>query len=86
MTVLGLAIVKEVMKRSHLPIVKLENKMFGDTIDGAQVITVSTQGVSERGAKSWIRFEDFPDTEEGRKKATELFDELEAWNAKEEGR
>lgn len=82
MTIHVLSIVKEVMKHSHLPIVKLDNEMFRDTVDGKSVITIRTQGISKKGNRCYTLFNDFSDTKDGKEKANLLFKELEAWNPK----
>lgn len=84
MTALGLGIVKEIFKHSHLPVVKLDVEMFEDILDTEAVVTVRVQGVSERGHKTYVQFEDFPDTENGRTQATNLYLEMKAWNGEEE--
>lgn len=83
MTALGLGMVKEVFKNSHLSVVKLDVDMFEDIVDDEDVITVRVQGVSQRGHKTYVSLADFPNTEKGRNKARTLFDELNTWNGEE---
>lgn len=80
MTALGLSMVKEVFKNSHLTVVKLDVQMFEDFVDDVSVVTVRVQGVSQRGHKTYVSLADFPDTEKGRKQANQLYLELKAWN------
>lgn len=83
MTALGLGIIKTIFKESHLPVVKLDVQMFEDEVDGEQVITVRVQGVSQRGSKTYIQFEDFPNTDKGHAQANKLYLEMQAWNGEE---
>lgn len=83
MTALGLGMVKEVFKNSHLPVVKLDVEIFEDIVDDESVVTVRVQGVSQRGHKTYVSLADFPNTEKGRKQANTLYLELKAWNGEE---
>ncbi|WDQ27778.1 HP_PGM_like phosphatase domain protein [Enterococcus phage 53] len=81
MTNQALEAVKHIMNSSHLVVIKIEAEVieaegFGDE---SNTYSVRAVGVSQRGKKYGVSYTDFPLTEQGKKRAEKLAEELNNW-------
>lgn len=81
MTNRALEAVKRIMESSHLPVIKIEAEVIEAEGFGNESNTYSVRavGVSQRGKKYGVSYTDFPLTEQGKKRAEKLAEELNNW-------